>query len=207
MSRVWYRFSGCCKLQSGFTILELMVSIALLSLLVLIVAGSMRLGYRSVEKGERRTVALERLTVSCTIIDAQIQSAIPINVAVAGENPYILKGTKDSVRFVSNYSLIGGRKGYVVIAYRVNMDTNNKYTLYVCENVRGVENQKEMKLIEGFDNIHFEYYFGKKTDGQEEWTEEWNSDIFFPQKIRVYLAWGGKMITMIVPMRAIKVQM
>jgi prepilin-type N-terminal cleavage/methylation domain-containing protein len=41
--------------QSGFTLLELLVSIVLIGLIVGIVGASMRLGYRSLDKGERRS--------------------------------------------------------------------------------------------------------------------------------------------------------
>ncbi|OPY79402.1 MAG: general secretion pathway protein J [Syntrophorhabdus sp. PtaU1.Bin058] len=206
MRRVRYRLSGYCGAQSGFTLLELMISIVLLGLLVLVVSGAMRLGYRSLEKGERKTEVLERLTVSCTIIDAQIQSAIPVNVAAAGENPYVLRGTRDSVRFASSYSLLGGQKGYVVVSYRVDTDTNNRHALYAQENVRGIGNGKEIKLLEGFDDIRFEYCLGKKADGREEWTEEWLYDMKFPLKIRVHLLRGDRIISMIVPIRAQRAQ-
>jgi prepilin-type N-terminal cleavage/methylation domain-containing protein len=63
---------------AGFTLLEVLVSIALITLIVAIVGASMRMGYRSMEKGEKKTTALERFKVSLSLMDAQIQSAVPL---------------------------------------------------------------------------------------------------------------------------------
>ncbi len=38
----------------------------------------MRLGYRSLDKGEKKAEALERFRVSLNLMDAQIQSGIPL---------------------------------------------------------------------------------------------------------------------------------
>ena len=192
--------------RSGFTLLELMVSIALLGLLVLVVSGSMRLGYRSLEKGEQKTEALERFIISCTIIDAQIQSAIPLNISGSAENRYIVEGTQDTIRFASNYSLFGGQRGYVVVAYRVETDRNNKHTLYVQENIRGFESGKEVKLLEGLDDIRFEYFLRRTADGLDEWTTDLQRSTSFPRKIRVHLAWGNQKVVMIVPMKTRRMQ-
>ena len=190
--------------QSGFTLLELLVSIALLGLIVAIVGTSMRLGYRSLEKGEKKAEMQERFKVSLNLMDAQIQSGIPLKAtgeAVEGVNQYLFEGKKDSVRFASNYSLTGGQKGYVLVAYRVETDTNDKRTLFAQENTIGMENQKEVKLLEGFDDIHFEYFFKEATEEQGQWVEEWTDTTTLPGKIRIHLTWGNQQIALIVPMR------
>jgi len=40
--------------ERGFTLLELIISIALIALITILTAGAMRLGIRSVERGETR---------------------------------------------------------------------------------------------------------------------------------------------------------
>src|SRR5512136_1554467 len=64
--------------RRGFTLLELMISITLIGIIAVIIAGAMRLGYRSVDAGERKIESLERMRVSLTLIDSQIQSEIPL---------------------------------------------------------------------------------------------------------------------------------
>src|SRR3989304_6144706 len=44
----------------GFTLLELLISIVMLGIMILIVTGAMRLGFRSVDAGEKKAESLER---------------------------------------------------------------------------------------------------------------------------------------------------
>jgi general secretion pathway protein J len=195
-----YEYYG--RAQSGFTLLELLVSITLIGLIVVIVGGAMRLGYRSVDKGEKKVEMLERFKVSLSVMDAQIQSGMPLKGTGDEVNQYYFKGKKDSVRFASNYSLMGGQRGYVLVAYRVEVDKNDKRTLYAKENTIGMENQKEVKLLEGFEDIHFEYFLKDALEAQSKWVEEWTDDMNFPQKVRIHLAWGNQRISLVVPVRA-----
>ena len=166
----------------------------------------MRLGYRSLDKGEKKAEMLERFRVSLNLMDSQIQSGIPLRTTEEGKavesiNQYLFEGKKDSVRFASNYSLTGGQKGYVIVAYRVETGTNDKRTLFAQENTIGMENQKEVKLLEGFDDIHFEYFFKEATAEQGQWIEEWTDTATIPGKIRIHLVWGNQQISLVVPMR------
>lgn len=196
-----YEFHNTFK-QSGFTLLELLVSITLIGLIVVIVGGAMRLGYRSVDKGEKKVEMLERFKVSLSLMDAQIQSGIPLKGTGDEINQFLFKGKKDSIRFASNYSLMGGQRGYVIVAYRVEQDKNDKRTLFARENTIGMENQKDVKLLEGFEDIHFEYFLKEPLEGQSQWVEEWTDDMSFPQKVRIHLAWGSQRMSIVVPVRA-----
>lgn len=70
--------------HNGFTLLELMISITMLAIIVVIISGAMRLASRSFASAERKVEALERLTTSLSIINAQIQSAAPLTYTDQG---------------------------------------------------------------------------------------------------------------------------
>lgn len=201
--------------QSGFTLLELMVSIVLIGLIVTVVAGSMRLGYKSVDKGTGRMESLERFRVSLRAMDAQIQSNIPLLSAEEKEgktHPYIFDGKSTVLTFATNYSLTGGPRGYVIVTYEIVTDENQKQNLSARENVVGMSSGREVKLLYGFDKISFEYFVRNATEenifeegnAQEngKWVDEWKEGMVFPEKVRLNLAWGNQSISMIMPLRA-----
>lgn len=187
--------------KSGFTLIELLVSIILICLIVTIMGMAMRVGHRSMGKGEEKTIALERFKASLSLIDAQIQSGIPLKSTADEINQFIFEGKRDSLTFVSNYSLIGGQRGYVNVAYRVETGADNKKMLFARENTMGVENQKDIKLLDGFEDIHFEYFFKEATAEQGAWVEEWTDTVSLPGKIRIHLKRGSQTIALIVPAR------
>ncbi|OPY02984.1 MAG: general secretion pathway protein J [Syntrophorhabdus sp. PtaB.Bin047] len=190
----------------GFTLLEVMISIALISMLVVVIAGAMRLANRSIERGERRSERLERFKVSFLVMDAQIQSAIPLVRADDEAGRLFFEGSGDSVKFASNYSLTGGYRGYVAVTYRVKPNGEGRSALYIEENTIGVENAREMRLLDGLDEIRFEY-FRKEKDADDtagEWVETWTDELLFPRRIRIHLSWAGQKVQLNVPVRARK---
>jgi len=188
--------------RRGFTLLELMISITLIGIIVLIVAGAMRLGYRSVDAGERKIESLERMRASLSLIDSQIQSEIPLTIDEDGSRKYYFQGEKGTLVFPSNYSLWGGQMGYVAVTYSVVPDNRGKQTLWVSESMIGAENKMEAKLFESLDEISFQYFYKGPTDQQGSWVEQWTDNTDIPEKVSVRLVQGTRELSLVIPMRA-----
>jgi general secretion pathway protein J len=192
--------------NKGFTLLELLISIAILGIIIVILVGALRLGFRSVESGEKKIESLERMRVSLSIIDSQIQSQTTLTHQTEGEEEetaeeYYFEGERDSLQLPTNYSIWGGKKGYVVVAYRVSSEEKGKSVLYASEHIVGVEETKETKLLDAFDDIYFEYFYKGPTDEVGSWVEQWTDTATIPEKIRVHLIKGGKDLALIIPVR------
>jgi general secretion pathway protein J len=195
------------KRSKGFTLLELLISIVILGIIIVILVGALRLGFRSVETGEQKIESLERMRVSFSIIDAQIQSQILLTYqkeeAAEEETPegYYFTGERDSLQLSTNYSIWGGQKGYVVVAYTVSSEGKGKTTLHASEHMVGVEETKETTLLDAFDDIYFEYFYKGPTDEVGNWVEQWTDTATIPEKIRIHLIKGGKDLALVIPVR------
>ncbi len=188
--------------REGFTLLELMISIAILGIIILIVTGAVRLGFRSVNAGEKKIESLERIRASLTLIDSQIQSELPLTYDEDGSRKYYFKGSRDSVRLSTNYSLWGGEKGYVLVTYRVVPDGSGRQALYVSESALGTGGtSEEIKLLDAFSGISFEYFYKEPSEEKGSWVTEWTDETTIPEKIKVHLVEGTKDIALILPMR------
>jgi general secretion pathway protein J len=186
---------------TGFTLLELIISISLFAIIVLIVAGAASLGYRSFSSGERKLNAIERLRSSLTIIDAQVQSGVPLTLEDGGVKQYYFMGEQDALKFSTNYSIWGGQRGYVIVNYRVDADDRGKRTLFATEYKVGMENTQETKLLEGFDEITFDYFKQDATEEEGEWISQWIDEEMMPTRIRINLVQGSKSLSYIMPVR------
>jgi general secretion pathway protein J len=191
-----------CNSAHGFTLLELTISITLIGLVVLIIVGAMSLGYRSIEAGEKKTVALERLRAAFSMIDSQIQSHVPLTYEKDGEIKYYFQGERELMRFSSNYSIWGGAKGYVIATYSVRQGENGRQILYASENVAGMETQRETVLLDNFERIYFEYFYKDPTAEEGSWKEQWDEDILIPEKVKLHLINGATDLSLVIPVRA-----
>lgn len=210
----------------GFTLLELMISISMLVIIMVIISGAMRLASRSITAGERKVETLERLRTSLSIINAQIQSGTPLlysdQSTLGTQSPQAVqgaqsntqavqatppksyfKGNRNSLQLSTNYSIWGGQKGHVVVSYRVETDLAGKRSLWASEHIVSVEASRETKLLEGFDDIGFDYFDKGLVVGEPgTWVQEWTNDTTTPSKVRLYLLFGSKERWMILPLRA-----
>lgn len=190
---------------SGFTLLELMISIVLVTIIVILLGSSMRVGYRSLERGEEKAESMERFRVSLRLLDSQLQSGLPLTIKEDGLNRSVFVGTRDRMTIASNRSLFRGGRGYVVASYRVESDTNDKRTLFVQETTIGFDKGEETKLLEGFDEIRFEYYQVDDMKGEGQWVEEWTDEARFPGKVKLHLEQGERRFSLIIPVHVKKV--
>jgi general secretion pathway protein J len=189
------------KKNVGFTLMELIISISLVAIIVLIVAGAANLGYRSFNSGEKKLNAVERLRASLIIIDAQIQSGVPLTLEDGGVKQYYFVGEQDLLKFSTNHSIWGGQRGYVIVNYRVETDDKGKRTLFASEFKVGMEIQKETKLLEGFNEITFDYYRQDATEEEGEWITQWVDEEMMPTKIRLNLVQDSNYLSYIIPVR------
>jgi general secretion pathway protein J len=189
----------------GFTLLELLISILILGIIIVIVAGAMRLGFRSVDAGEKKAESLERFMSSLNIIDSQIQSLLPLTSNEEGNEEGSVNsnftGSRESLQFSTNYSIWGVQKGYVTVSYDVSSEDTGKPVLYATENIMGTEDSRETKLLDSFDEIYFDYFYKDPTEEEGKWVEEWTDATTLPEKIRLHLVTGQRDLSLIIPVR------
>lgn len=171
--------------DKGFTLLELMISITIFSVMLLIIFGAMRLGYRSIEKAEKTTEFLERIRTTISIIESQLQSQIPLTYEEDGEKRLYFAGQKEFVQFSSNYSAWSGKRGYVKVMYNIEPDGNGRHALYVTENTISIDDSRKTMLLNGIEGISFHYFFKDTTEEDGEWRDEWTETTSLPDKVAV----------------------
>jgi type II secretory pathway pseudopilin PulG len=187
--------------KRGFTILELLISVLLTTMVVLAAAAAIRLGFRSVEKGEIKIQHHERIRAVLDIIDAQLQSEVPLQYDEDDSRKFYFQGDMWSLQFPSTQSVRGSRSGCLLIAYQVFSEPGGP-ALYVYEQLMGMEEWSRTKLIDKADYIGFEYFSRDPAAGTESWTNAWNEPSKLPDKIRVSLRVNGRDLTRVFPLRA-----
>ena len=188
--------------EKGFTLLELVIAITLVATIILIVTGAVRLGYRSVNSGERKMENLERFRASLMILNAQIQSGVPLNFDDNGSKRLYFEGSRDYMRIATNYSIWGGRTGFVVASYKIQVEENGTATMYVTESLVGTTGVRQTRLLKDLDQIYFEYFYRDSTEEVGEWVDQWTDDTKTPERVRIWLVSGSRQMALIIPMRA-----
>jgi general secretion pathway protein J len=174
---------------SGFTLLEMVVTLTILGFILLIIFGAFRLGISAWEKGESSREEYQKVRAVIQVVSRQLKSIVPYKVKTEkAEGDYLaFEGRARSLKFVSALSMRAKQPvGFVYAMYELTDRGNQGGSLVVYEqrvlmkkNFFEEQPKEEygVPLIEGILNIQFEYYQQEDTlkNRKEGWVEVWNA--------------------------------
>ena len=185
---------------SGFTLLELLISLSIMGLILLIVFGALRIGSRAWEKGERDVEAHQRARIVLDLLKQQLASASLHEIKIGDEKPFYLKGNDRSVAFISRIPVLPGNStGMAYVQYVVQDEVGgdrerlsfyeDSALLFAKDRDRNVPEKDDfIVLIPEIESLRFEYLKGSEKDkDQPEWQEEWDpvEDQGLPIAVRI----------------------
>jgi general secretion pathway protein J len=192
--------------DSGFTLLELVVTLTILGFVLVMVLGLLRLGSTSWERGEAKVDHYQKQRIVFNLLSQQVKSSFPYKIkAQKAEGDYIaFLGARDSLRFVSTFSITAKRpEGLVFVIYRVEEGKDSEKLLKVFEKrvlnkdfmEETPEDEKFLTLLEDLSEFGFEYFQeGEEKEAVGEWVESWDGKDKreLPPQMRMVAKWGGK---------------
>ncbi|MBT5469476.1 MAG: type II secretion system protein [Nitrospina sp.] len=187
------KFNIIQKNQSGFTLLELIVSLAIVGIIIALGLGGVRLGITARDVGEKQVDTYQRLRIITEQLTQKLQSAYPVFVAQkdgvsiakvsSAQRVMAFEGESNSLRFVTFASPITatgqGTWTHEVKFYLGKHPETEKPGLILMEKeisegdifsriLPNAENTKYFLLAENVSQLKFRYYEVKKlqSDGE-----------------------------------------
>lgn len=184
---------------SGFTLLELLISLTIVGVILVIIFGSLRIGARAWEKGEADVEAQQRERVVLDLVKCQIVSACVHEMEGKNEESYLFKGDERSMAFMCRLPAVPTtRSGLVYVKYVINATGEREDALVFHEqDVVSMQRKGGMEepdpadfhvLIPGAHHMAFEYLRRPEAEGfSPDWQERWepDSDEGLPMAVRM----------------------
>src|ERR1700742_436657 len=104
--------------EAGFTLLELLISMAVLGLLTVLMFSSLTFGTRVWERSENVTVALNKIRSVQELLRSDVSGLYPAAIGGAGESHVDFDGSADSVTFLRPNADIPGAFERVTLSMR-----------------------------------------------------------------------------------------
>ncbi len=192
----------------GFTLLELMISIAIVAIMVVIIFSAFRISIRAWEKGTENVEENQKIRFVYDILKRQLASVVTNNITNNNKRPYFLRGDSVSLSFVTRMPAVEIGSGQLtIVKYKFGSESDRNE-----KNKNGADDQNLLYfekdavlkipdvdtgepsedppyiLLSGMRSIFFEYL---KLDERDElkWQDVWNPDEenAFPLAVRVTL--------------------
>ena len=171
---------------TGFTLVELLISLTILSIILVIVLGAFRVGVRAWEKGEQDVDSNQRSRIVLGLIQQQLSSIVLKKITIDAQS-FILKGDAKSLEFVSMLSLNPGNEfGSVYVKYVVKDKEDKIEGLAFFErnivfmdkefNPEDLDDNDFYELIPNALDVSFEYLKPPGEENSYEWQETWGPE-------------------------------
>ncbi len=182
-------FFKVTKNQAGFSLLELVIAITILSLIMGIIYGGMQLGNRSWKAGEARVESNQRLRLVLNQLAEEIRSAYSIRMQgeTQDDKYQAFWGEANRIRFVSVTAGLMSEpleNKLRALSYYVDGDAGlvlKETALNYDDFFAQLDTQQAIVLNPEVAEINFRYYYVPEDEGDEEmepqagiWSTEWD---------------------------------
>jgi general secretion pathway protein J len=184
------------RVVQGFTLIEVLIAMTLLSLMIVLLFASMRICADSWEKGETKITDVNEIAVVYNFFQRHLSTAMPLwddfsSDPDSGLRVFSFQGKPDSLQFVSYFPASAGKTGAQLISIQTATDDEDGQIINVALTpffpvAAGDEWQKEEVVLVKHVK-HFElHYFGADDQSSEPyWQEQWLEKEFQPRLVKI----------------------
>jgi len=182
-------------MQAGFTLVEVLVSLTILSMVLALLLTGMRMGGRSLQAVELHSAESEALFQSQHLLRDLLEQAQPYMEEDASGNKILLfSGDQRSLQFVAPATRNLGWAG--LMYYRLDLvesasapDALALHLSYRPTGVADAGQAEDVVIMQGSGTSRFSYY-GRDASGRTGWHSQWRHPEALPEVIS--LAHGGE---------------
>ena len=195
----------------GFTLIEILLAISLLSLILLLLFSALFSANRSWAATERRIAQNDELRLVAEFIQRQLAEQSPLFWAGQDDTDLLFSGARDALHFTAGLPAHRGGGGAQALTLKVSREAagERQLALYfqpVSAEQRPFDNHDAERVVLLADTARIElaYYGREEIEGQSTWRDEWRHAELLPELIglTVYPARGRAWPQMIIPLHA-----
>ena len=180
----------------GFTLVELLVGLSLMSLISLLLFGGFRFGLRAWEVGDDRIAAANEIAMAQHLLRRQLAEAQPVTIGARPElAPTLFQGDDAGVTFVGPLPAHRGVGGFYIFSLATREERGGRQLLlrwrrYRPDTVAGsdFDPKDESVLLNGIGSIAIEYFGQPTAAASARWLQRWDGTLGLPQLLRLRVA-------------------
>jgi len=181
----------------GFTLLELLLSMTILSMIAVLAFGALRLGVRAWEKGEETVETKQRVRIVLNLLHRQFASMDRTAMTGSAAKTFAFRGENKTLSFLSGVPLVPGNLyGTVYAKYEVRVNDDgegetlsffekNRIFLPNAESLEKIRQEDFHDLLKGFHSISFSYLKPGEDNEPPAWQDTWDPDTDGPVPLAV----------------------
>jgi len=183
----------------GFTLMEILVSMLILSMVAILILQGLRVGYKVWEKGESKVAHQQRMRIALDTISKQLSSAYPFFVKDEDGSPSpVFRVESKTIQFVTSRPIgLSNRGGLYFVIYSLkNIPYSENRILvayqkpiYMIEDFKNLDmnNEEAINLIPDIMNIEWSYSSWEGEELEESLEIQKKREKFLPKEVTLTL--------------------
>lgn len=176
----------------GFTLIEVLIAMSLLSLMMVLLFSSLHIGAKSWQQGEEKMADVNDIAIVQQFFNNHLAHALPQwnDFDPEKERVFAFQGQKNAVQFVGAFPASAERSGLQL--FKVTRKDNRKKSVVtvsvapffpLAENETAFED--EVELISGVKKFELAYFGLNDETGEYQWQSEWLNKELQPRLVKI----------------------
>ena len=176
--------------NTGFTLLEVMLAMTLLSIMVVLLFSSLKIGAESWNKGESKIAEVNEKAVVYQFFKRHLLSIRPLwNDFSDDERSFSFQGEQDRFQFVSVFPVSAARKGLQLFVVEPDQSEKGVIKVILTPFYPTLEGQQwepeEVVLLENVEEFELSYFGKDDSDSEAAWVDSWQEKESLPALLKI----------------------
>ncbi|MDD5577918.1 MAG: prepilin-type N-terminal cleavage/methylation domain-containing protein [Methylobacter sp.] len=179
------------KTLQGFTLIEVLIAMTLLSIMVVLLFTSLKICADSWEKGENKITEVNEVAVVYNFFQRHLTTAKPLLSNFTNKDEaFSFQGKSRSLQFVSALPASAGRLGLQIFTVELQEEDKDQVIKVAVAPYFQKANDEEWKkeevvLIRHVSNFELAYFGADDDFGESHWQDEWLEKTTQPRLIKI----------------------
>jgi general secretion pathway protein J len=177
--------------EAGFTLVEMLVALALFSVLVTVLFGNVQFGLKAWNKTSASTGQLDRALIVQDVLRRLVGGLYPLALSENGAQPLVdFSGGRDVMSFLGNAPLVMGGAGR--FRYELAVERSDRQSNLVLNAMPELANDRSASaktlLLSDIVRVEFSYLGVGKGNQADTWVDSWTRRADTPRLVRIRVA-------------------
>ncbi len=176
--------------QSGFTLLEVLIGMSLLSVMMLLLFASLRICVQNWNAGEKKIAQVSQAAIVQNFLRSKLHSTLPLRADFFEEEQFSFQGEEDKLQFVASMPASAGRLGLQL--FNLSLEKSNRQEgsrllvdiqPFFPQNEEWEEEQ--VVILKKIQSLRFSYFGAEQQTDDPDWQNVWLEQNRLPDLIAI----------------------
>ena len=187
-----------CVKQNGFTLVELIIALLILSMVSVLCASAFRFGVRVWDTVSKETQKTDTIQAVHGFLQNSISRALLQDQTDADESQLesFFTGSTKRLKYISYAPKYSPNNYLYKYDIYFNRDDQSLELTYHPFNInRNIQGASKSTILKGIKDVKFAYFSGYEDRRGNQWALKWNEDYALPLLVKVNIAFHDNKIT------------